>query len=83
MGQAPPVQQSAGGAADARGTVATREQYVPRRRRCSATEELLSRDPLALVVGTLLDQHMRQRSSAAVVRTRQREGSAFRGRGIG
>jgi hypothetical protein len=28
-----------------------------------AADELLSRDPLALVVGMLLDQHMRQRSS--------------------
>jgi hypothetical protein len=28
-----------------------------------AADELLSRDPLALVVGMMLDQHMRQRSS--------------------
>jgi hypothetical protein len=28
-----------------------------------AADELISRDPLALVVGMLLDQHMRQRSS--------------------
>jgi hypothetical protein len=28
-----------------------------------AADELLSRDPLALVLGMLLDQHMRQRSS--------------------
>jgi hypothetical protein len=30
-----------------------------------AADELLSRDPLALVLGMLLDQHMRQRSSGA------------------
>jgi hypothetical protein len=29
----------------------------------AAADELLSRDPLALVVGMLLDQHMRRRSS--------------------
>jgi hypothetical protein len=29
----------------------------------AAADELLSRDPLALVVGMMLDQHMRQRSS--------------------
>jgi hypothetical protein len=28
-----------------------------------AADELLGRDPLALVLGMLLDQHMRQRSS--------------------
>jgi hypothetical protein len=28
-----------------------------------AADELLSRDPLALLPGMLLDQHMRQRSS--------------------
>ena len=28
-------------------------------------DELLGRDPLALVLGMLLDQHMRQRSSGA------------------
>jgi hypothetical protein len=28
-----------------------------------AADELLSRDPLALLLGMLLDQHMRQRSS--------------------
>jgi hypothetical protein len=28
-----------------------------------AADELLGRDPLALVMGMLLDQHMRQRSS--------------------
>jgi hypothetical protein len=28
-----------------------------------AADELLSRDPLALLIGMLLDQHMRQRSS--------------------
>jgi hypothetical protein len=28
-----------------------------------AADQLLSRDPLALVLGMLLDQHMRQRSS--------------------
>jgi hypothetical protein len=33
-----------------------------------AAVEMLSRDPLALVVGMLLDQHMRQRSSGAVDR---------------
>jgi hypothetical protein len=30
-----------------------------------AADELLSRDPLALLIGMLLDQHMRQRSSGA------------------
>jgi hypothetical protein len=29
----------------------------------AAADELLSRDPLALVLGMLLDQHMRQRST--------------------
>ena len=29
-----------------------------------AADDLLSRDPLALVLGMLFDQHMRQRSSA-------------------
>jgi hypothetical protein len=29
----------------------------------SAADELLGRDPLALLLGMLLDQHMRQRSS--------------------
>jgi hypothetical protein len=29
----------------------------------AAADELLSRDPLALVVGMMLDQHVRQRSS--------------------
>jgi hypothetical protein len=28
-----------------------------------AANELLSRDPLALLIGMLLDQHMRQRST--------------------
>jgi hypothetical protein len=28
-----------------------------------AVDELLSRDPLALLIGMLLDQHMRRRSS--------------------
>jgi hypothetical protein len=28
-----------------------------------AADELLSRDPLALLIGMLLDRHMRQRSS--------------------
>jgi len=28
-----------------------------------AADDLLSRDPLALLIGMLLDQHMRQRSS--------------------
>jgi hypothetical protein len=28
-----------------------------------AADELLSRDPLALLIGMLLDQHLRQRSS--------------------
>jgi hypothetical protein len=28
-----------------------------------AADELLSRDPLALLIGMLLDQHMHQRSS--------------------
>ena len=31
----------------------------------AAADELLGRDPLALLVGMLLDQHMRQRSSDA------------------
>jgi hypothetical protein len=31
----------------------------------AAADELLSRDPLALLIGMLLDQHMRQRSSGA------------------
>jgi hypothetical protein len=30
-----------------------------------AADELLSRDPLALLIGMLLDQHMRQPSSDA------------------
>ena len=30
-----------------------------------AADELLSRDPLALVVGMLLDHHVRERSSGA------------------
>jgi hypothetical protein len=30
-----------------------------------AADDLLGRDPLALVLGMLLDQHMRQRSSEA------------------
>jgi hypothetical protein len=30
-----------------------------------AADELLSRDPLALMIGMLLDQHVRQRSSEA------------------
>jgi len=30
-----------------------------------AADELLGRDPLALLVGLLLDQHMRRRSSGA------------------
>jgi hypothetical protein len=29
----------------------------------AAADELLSRDPLALLLGMLFDQHMRQRSS--------------------
>ncbi len=29
-----------------------------------AADELLGRDPLALLIGMLLDQHMRQRSTA-------------------
>ena len=29
----------------------------------AAADELLARDPLALLLGMLLDQHMRQRSS--------------------
>jgi len=29
----------------------------------AAADELLGRDPLALLLGMLLDQHMRQRSS--------------------
>jgi hypothetical protein len=29
----------------------------------AAADKLLGRDPLALVIGMLLDQHMRQRSS--------------------
>ncbi|HEY0561191.1 MAG TPA: hypothetical protein VGD03_12945 [Frankiaceae bacterium] len=33
-----------------------------------AADELLGRDPLALLVGMLLDQQMRQRSSDPVVR---------------
>jgi hypothetical protein len=31
----------------------------------AAADELLGRDPLALLIGMLLDQHMRQRSSDA------------------
>ena len=31
----------------------------------AAADELLGRDPLALLLGMLLDQHMRQRSSDA------------------
>jgi hypothetical protein len=31
----------------------------------SAADVLLSRDPLVLVLGMLLDQHLRQRSSGA------------------
>ncbi|MDP5182608.1 hypothetical protein QOZ88_08145 [Blastococcus sp. BMG 814] len=31
----------------------------------AAADELLSRDPLALLLGMLLDQRMRQRSSGA------------------
>jgi hypothetical protein len=34
-----------------------------------AADELLGRDPLALVLGMLFDQHMRQRSSGAVGRS--------------
>jgi hypothetical protein len=34
-----------------------------------AADELLGRDPLALLIGMLLDQHMRQRSSGAVGRS--------------
>jgi hypothetical protein len=30
-----------------------------------AADELLGRDPLALLIGMLLDQHMRQRSTGA------------------
>jgi hypothetical protein len=30
-----------------------------------AADELLGRDPLALLIGMLLDQHVRQRSSGA------------------
>jgi hypothetical protein len=30
-----------------------------------AADELLGRDPLALLIGMLLDQHMRERSSGA------------------
>jgi hypothetical protein len=30
-----------------------------------AADELLGRDPLALLIGMLLEQHMRQRSSLA------------------
>jgi hypothetical protein len=30
-----------------------------------AADELLGRDPLALLIGTLLDQHLRQRSSGS------------------
>ena len=30
-----------------------------------AADELLGRDPLALLIGMLLDHHMRQRSSSA------------------
>jgi hypothetical protein len=33
----------------------------------AAADELLSRDPLALVVGMMLDQNMRQRSSGLCV----------------
>jgi hypothetical protein len=32
-----------------------------------AADELLSRDPLALLIGMLLDEHARQRSGAGVV----------------
>jgi len=31
-----------------------------------AADELLGRDPLALLLGMMLDQHMRQRSSGTV-----------------
>jgi hypothetical protein len=31
-----------------------------------AADELLGRDPLALLIGMLLDQHMRQRSSCTL-----------------
>jgi hypothetical protein len=31
-----------------------------------AADELLGRDPLALVLGMMLDQHMRQRSSGTL-----------------
>ncbi|WP_409332673.1 hypothetical protein [Trujillonella humicola] len=34
-------------------------------------DDLLSRDPLALLLGMLFDQHMRRASSGAVVRARQ------------
>jgi hypothetical protein len=34
-----------------------------------AADALLGRDPLALVLGMLLDRHMRQRSSSQVVVT--------------
>jgi len=34
----------------------------------AAADELLGRDPLALLIGMLLDQHMPQRSSGAVGR---------------
>jgi hypothetical protein len=37
----------------------------------AAADELLGRDPLALLLGMLLDQHMRQRSSGAVGRPAQ------------
>jgi hypothetical protein len=34
-----------------------------------AADDLLGRDPLALLIGVLLDQHMRRRSSTGVGRT--------------
>ena len=38
----------------------------------AAADELLGRDPLALLIGMLLDQHMRQRSSDHGFRSRCR-----------
>jgi hypothetical protein len=37
----------------------------PSPRQDAAVDEMLGRDPLALLIGMLLDQHMRQRSSLA------------------
>ncbi len=44
-----------------------------------AADELLGRDPLALLLGVLLDQHLRQRSSGTLAEGEAGDGTGPRG----